>query len=503
MKIVERLLREGEARQGAVAGDLGPDDARALLGSWLSTVGAAADGRELLARLQTGEFTHRDLYRRARAVHEHRLAEAVDGLDAVARGDAPLDLTGMGLRLFESCIPAIPYAAATAFLAGEKRRLTRSDGEPPRVALVADGLDAMHGVSAAVRQIRERGARGFEVEVVGTDAMCDRRLSAVASIDVPFYDGLRLGVPALPAIVETLSDGRYDLVHICTPGPAGIMASLIAHTLGMALVGSYHTELASYAGVRSGRPELEFIVSAGLRMFYGACELVLSPSPATDARLLELGVSAQRVARWDRGVDLTRFRPSLRESGHLPGTINVLYAGRLAREKGIDLLVDAFQSARTHEPRLHLVLAGVGPEEEMLRSRLGSSATFLGWLRGDELARTYASADAFLFASTTDTFGQVILEAQASGLPVVAANQGGPASLIEHGQSGLLAPPDPDGLADALLSVTGGALLRERLRRGGLAAVRERSWETALDRLATGYRQALAAADARRAREIA
>jgi glycosyltransferase involved in cell wall biosynthesis len=97
----------------------------------------------------------------------------------------------------------------------------------------------------------------------------------------------------------------------------------------------------------------------------------------------------------------------------------------------------------------------------------------------------------------------VILEAQASGIPVVAVNQGGPASLIEHGQSGLLAPPDPDSLADALLSVTGGTLLRERLRRGGLAAVREHSWETALDRLATGYRLALAAADARRAREIA
>jgi hypothetical protein len=217
-------------------------------------------------------------------MHEHRLAEAVDGIDALARGGggAAPDLPGLGLRLFEACVPAIPYAAATAFLAGEKRRLNRTDGESPRVALVADGLDAMHGVSAAVRQIRERGARGFEVEVVGTDAMCDRRLSAVASIDVPFYDGLRLGVPALPAIVETLSEGRYDLVHICTPGPAGIMASLIAHTLGMALVGSYHTELASYAGVRSGRPELEFIASAGLRMFYGACELVLSPSqPAT------------------------------------------------------------------------------------------------------------------------------------------------------------------------------------------------------------------------------
>ena len=145
------------------------------------------------------------------------------------------------------------------------------------------------------------------------------------------------------------------------------------------------------------------------------------------------------MLRWDRGVDLSRFGPELAAPMPLPGEVNVLYAGRLAAEKGIDLLADAFLAARERDPRLHLVLAGLGPEEEALRARLGEHATFLGWLRGAELARAYAGADAFLFASQTDTFGQVILEAQASGLPVVAVNAGGPASLIEHGQSGMLA----------------------------------------------------------------
>jgi glycosyltransferase involved in cell wall biosynthesis/predicted metal-dependent phosphoesterase TrpH len=517
LAIVRRVLSEGDARHGTTTSDLGPRDARALLGAWLATLDL--DGSELIGLLQCEEVSHADLCRRASRAHERRLAEAVRGLlggigDLGSRergggaglelgrgGGAGLELGRHAIRLFDACVPAIPYAAASAFLAGEKGKLSRGEGEPPRVALVADGLDAMHGVSAAVRQIRERGVRGFELEVVGTDGSVDRRLSTVAEIDVPFYPGMHLGVPALPGIVDALADRRYDVVHICTPGPAGILAGLIAHVLGIPLVGSYHTELASYAQLRSGRPELEGLMTGGLQAFYGACDLVLSPSPASDARLGELGVS--RVARWDRGVDLTQFGPAHALPGSLPGRVNVLYAGRLAREKGVDLLADAFELARTRDPRLHLVLAGVGPEEAALRERFGAHATFLGWLHGAELARVYASASAFLFASRTDTFGQVILEAQASGLPVVAVNEGGPASLVEHGQSGLLAAPEAPDLAGALLAVVNGPLLRERLRRGGLAAVGERSWEAALDRLAAGYRTVLASGAGRRARETA
>jgi glycosyltransferase involved in cell wall biosynthesis len=140
----------------------------------------------------------------------------------------------------------------------------------------------------------------------------------------------------------------------------------------------------------------------------------------------------------------------------------------------------------------------------LLRARLGEHATFLGWLSGDDLARAYASADVFLFASATETFGQVVLEAQASGLPVVAVDRGGPACLIEHGETGLLVPPDVNALADAVVSVTTTALLSERISRGALAAVRGRSWEAALDRLAAAYRIALSArGDQRLARGVA
>jgi glycosyltransferase involved in cell wall biosynthesis len=173
------------------------------------------------------------------------------------------------------------------------------------------------------------------------------------------------------------------------------------------------------------------------------------------------------------------------------GPFTVMYCGRLTREKGADLLAEAFLRARAGDPRLHLVLAGGGPEEPVLRERLGRHATFLGWLSGHELPRAYASADAFLFASRTDTFGQVILEAQASGLPVVAVAEGGPVSLIADGETGLLAAPTAEALSASLLRVAHTPQLRDRLRKTALATVQERTWEASLRQLASGYRSAL------------
>ncbi len=496
LKIVERVMREGDARHGSGSADLEAKDALALLRAWLLAMDLDVDEHKLLTQLQDGELGHGDLDRRARRVHERKLAAVVH--DTVAGIERGAIADGTALALFDACIPAIPYAAAAAFLGREKARLARSDGDRPRVALVADGIGSMHGVTHTLQQIRAHGVRGFDVEVIGTDADVDRRLSAVAEIDVPFYPGLEIGVPAVPAIVDALAEGRYDIVHVCSPGPAGIGAWLIARVLELPRVGSYHTELAAYAALRSGHAEIEPLANWGLSMFYGACDVVLSPSRASDERLGELGIPPERIHRWDRGVDLNRFDPAHRDEQLLPGEINLLYAGRLSSEKGVDLLADAFLEAHRRDPRLHLALAGGGPEEELLRARLGEHATFLGWLSGDALACAYASADAFLFASSTETFGQVVLEAQASGLPVVAVDRGGPACLIEHGETGLLAAPEVNALADAVVSVTGTPLLAERISRGALAAVRGRSWEAALDRLAAAYRTALSAHDDQR-----
>ncbi|HYM54303.1 MAG TPA: glycosyltransferase [Solirubrobacteraceae bacterium] len=501
MTMALRLLREGDARQGALGNDLTPDDARCLLRAWLAAVELDhLDEPGLIAYMQDERFSHSNLYRRACRVHEGKLRAAVEQAVAAARGQAEVPAAAAGL--FEACIAAIPYAPATAFLAKEQEKVAaipyagaREDGETPRVAILADGIGSTHGVTRTIEEIRRRGVPGFEIEVVGTDPEVDRRLAAVAEIDVPFYPGLRIGVPSLPGAVETLanlSSEGYDAIHVCSPGPAGIAGALVARALGLPLVGSYHTELTAYAGLRSGERRVADAMAMAVSVFYNACDVVLSPSAAADGALAAIGMPPERVLRWDRGVDTERFDPALRESLAARGpTINVLYSGRITREKGVELLAEAFLLAREQEPRLHLVLAGGGPEQERLRERLGSEATFLGWLEGAELARAYASADIFLFPSATDTFGQVILEAQASGLPVIAVAEGGPLSLIEDRVSGLLREADARQLADAVLELAGSPLLREHLSRGGLRAVAPRTWERTLQRLADGYRRAL------------
>src|ERR671915_1407140 len=524
--MVERVVSQGDARSGPLAADLGSADARALLHAWLDSLDLRMSGSELLAWMQDDGFSHAGLFRQARRRHERLLREAVEavveasqgiavgaeaargtdtGATAAARAHAvpPADQPALADRIvplatgvFSACVPAIPYAASVAFLGREKGKLVGRDGEPRRVALVADGVGGMHRVTHTLDQIRERGVPGFEVEVIGTDPNVDRRLPAVAEVEIPFYAGLRVGVPSLPATVEALADGRYDLVHLCSPGPAGVVASLIARTMELPLVGSYHTELGAYAVLRSGDLRLRAGMDAMWAAFYGLCSVVLSPSDPADESLRALGVPSARIARWDRGVDMARFDPAFREPPAHPGELTVLYAGRLTKEKGADLLADAFLRAHARDPRLRLVLAGGGPEEHALRERLGERARFLGWLEGDALPRAYASADIFLFASSTDTFGQVILEAQASGLPVVAVAEGGPRTLIDDGRTGLLRPVDPAALADALCELAAAPALRGRLAKAALETVRERTWERALERLAEGYRLALGDADA-------
>src|SRR6201995_2602912 len=193
LKMAERVIREGDAREAKGAADIGPEDARCLLEAWLAGVGIEVRGRELIEMLQADGFSHADLYRRARRRHERRLRLAVDGgLVAFQAGDLGAAASG----IFEALVPAVPYAPSTAFLGQEKAKLRPREDDRRRVALIADGIGSMHGVTHTIEQIRERGVPGFDVEVIGTDPGVDRRLPAASELELPFYQGMKLGVPA-------------------------------------------------------------------------------------------------------------------------------------------------------------------------------------------------------------------------------------------------------------------------------------------------------------------
>ena len=301
-------------------------------------------------------------------------------------------------------------------------------------------------------------------------------------------------MPGLPGVVEALSDGRYDLLHLCSPGPAGIAAALTGRLLGLPTVGSYHTELAAYARARSGDAALELRTQLALAAFYGSCDVVLSPSSSVDERLGGLGIPTERIARWDRGVDLARFSPERRVPGLLrPG----------AHQRPLRRPADAREGRRPARrrvpggppaaPRAAARDRGRRPRGGGAARALGDRATFLGWLEGDALAAAYASADLFLFCSQTDTYGQVLLEAQASG-PAGRRGRGRRPGRARRARPQRAAVPAGRRrvLGLTLAGLAGSPSARRRLTGGGLRAVQERTWEAALGRLAEGWRLALA-----------
>jgi len=203
---------------------------------------------------------------------------------------------------------------------------------------------------------------------------------------------------------------------------------------------------------------------------------------------------------WGRGVDTTAFAPerrsqSLRSAYGLENTVIFLHVGRLAAEKGVDRIVRAFARARESLPAgsARLIIAGAGPEEEALRVLAGSDVLFLGVLdRERALPRLYASADAFLFSSLTETLGLVVLEAMSSGLPVIATPAGGVADHLRDEINGMAVPPnDVDAMARAIVSLTLDAERRARLAAGARACARRLDWEAELDRLDASYRSIL------------
>jgi glycosyltransferase involved in cell wall biosynthesis len=215
------------------------------------------------------------------------------------------------------------------------------------------------------------------------------------------------------------------------------------------------------------------------------------------------------MTRWWAGVDVRTFHPAryapdaLPEPAHTMPGFDVLHVGELARDQGVDLLAEALLVARGRDQRLRLVLAGQGPGELLLRTRLGDHAVFAGDLDEAHLAAAYASADLLVVPSASDVFGDAVLHAQASGLPVLAVDAGAPAELIENGRTGCLVAPEPASLAAAIAGLSRRATLLERLATGGLRATSDRGWEASLEQLADGYALAVAAAHSPAVTEVA
>lgn len=327
-------------------------------------------------------------------------------------------------------------------------------------------------------------------------------LTTLPSVPLPGYPDIRLSLPRRSQVEEAIRAVRPHIVHAQTEFVIGRMGAQAALRAGIPLVTSYHTDFGRYAAAY-GVPAIEGLVSRSLARFHRAAARTYTPGGPAAEDLRRMGVANVEV--WGRGVDLEIFSPdrrtdSVRSTLGLDGAFVFLHVGRLAAEKGVERILAAFALARERlAPRsVRLVIAGSGPRKDSLQAAAPPDTHFLGHLdRSTALPALYASADAFLFASHTETLGLVVLEAMASGLPVVAAPMGGVADHLRHDVNGLAyAGGDVPAFADALVRVVQDDLLHRRLSGGARRTALGLSWENEMDRLDASYREVIAGSPA-------
>jgi len=307
-------------------------------------------------------------------------------------------------------------------------------------------------------------------------------------ISLPYFNG---------DLRKTLDDFQPDIIHLTTPFTLGNYALSYGQEQGIPVLATYHTHFISYIEYYFRYlPLFSRLVDFGgrryMNWFYNRCDLIYVPTESIRDELLDCGIERRRMVVWGRGIDTKLFRPERRDDAFMDklcgaGTQRVLFVSRLVWEKELRTLAKVYDLLTDTHPQARFVVTGDGPRRRELE-RLMPDAIFTGKLVKQDLAKIYASSDVFLFPSVTETFGNVVLEAMASGLPPVVAAQGGPKGIVRDGETGFHATPkDPVDFHRKI------ALLLDDPRKAarmGLAAAEYASrqqWDTLCEEMFSSY----------------
>ena len=318
-------------------------------------------------------------------------------------------------------------------------------------------------------------------------------------VPIPFYSEMRMYVPRLREYLARARADRIDVIHLTTPGPVGLAALYVARQLNLPMVGSFHTDLGAYTSLLSGSRRLGALMREYMRWPYGRCRRILAPSHHTRELFIQAKGDPTKVEVWPRGVDTTLFSrekrsAQLRADWHVADNRPaLLYVGRVSREKGLDMLPVLSRRLHALHCEHRFIIAGDGPMIQELKRDM-PDATFTGVLSREAVAAAFASSDLFVFPSRTDTAGNVVLEAQASGVPVVISGEGGPRENMVAGTTGLVCHSDNPTQWGRLIA----DLLRDRARHTAMAKgardyAMTRGWAEALQPLYRAYREVAAA----------
>lgn len=350
--------------------------------------------------------------------------------------------------------------------------------------LFTDTLADVNGVSRFVRNIAaaaHASGRDFRAVTSTVFAMPPGEnlinLPPRISIALPGYPDLQLALPPFHRLIRLAREFRPHVVHVSTPGPVGVAGRLAARALRVPVVGVYHTDFPAYVDHLFTHPSLTYFTEASMRRFYRGFSAVFTRSVDYASRVRALGLPATSVVPLRPGVRTADFHPRFRAQpvpdclAQPRPMLRVLYAGRVSIEKNLPLLARAWHAAdaalRARGVAAELVVVGDGPyRADFERALAGARARFTGFLYAEPLSRAFAHADLFVFPSATDTLGQVVMEAQASGVPVLVSDVGGPKEVVSPGVTGLVLPPsDHHPWARAITDMVSDHVKREQMGR--------------------------------------
>ncbi|HMA86484.1 MAG TPA: glycosyltransferase [Desulfosalsimonadaceae bacterium] len=363
--------------------------------------------------------------------------------------------------------------------------------EAQKIALFTDTFNEINGVAAVVKtQVKAAQITGKPMTLIICDEPKDGPANGVAfnpigQFQLPEYPEIKLFYPPVLEIIDYCYRAGFTHIHAETPGPVGLAALAAARTLNLPFHGTYHTSLPQTLRMVTGDSQIEELVWKYILWFYGQMERIYVPSAATAEELADKGIGRQKLIVHQWGVDTAFFHPA-RKNGFMDRQYDLtadeyklLYVGRVSKEKNLELLAQIMGRIAEIRRDIRLIVVGDGPYLEEMKTRLADAPViFTGYLTGDALAQVYASSDMFILPSTTDTLGNVVLEAQASGLPVLVTDQGGPKENLIQGETGYVLPANSaEGFVKHILYMADAPERLQQLQKNARQYMEGRSYE--------------------------
>ena len=365
-----------------------------------------------------------------------------------------------------------------------------------KLALFTDTFDEINGVARFVRDMGEQSirlGRGLTVHTCSAaprvEMSCRRNFEPIFSMRMPMYPELPANLPPVTQILDWAEREKFDAVHCSTPGAMGLCGYLVSRLLGVPMLGTHHTDFPAYLLHLSGGWR---VMSGGcavyLRWFYGRMAGMFSRSESYFPNLMDLGVPEKKLLTIRPGINTTKFNAVHRDDGlwdriGVKERFKLFYAGRVSVEKNLPMLCEVVERLRGRRSDAALIVAGDGPYLKRMQDRLKDlPAYFLGYQNDAQLGPLYATSDLFLFPSRTDTLGQVVMEAQSSGLPALVTSEGGPCSIVQHDQTGMVvSSEDPQIWADQIDALLADTPRRLRYSLGAPAPIHSYSLQNTFE----------------------